>query len=59
MVEEAIDYGVLEQSIRASCLKLGQDDVKGKCLKYSWIDIGSLSFKTKIPSPFSATSCAF
>ncbi|XP_023309976.1 dynein heavy chain 1, axonemal-like [Anoplophora glabripennis] len=27
MVEEAIDYGVLEQSIRASCLKLGQDDV--------------------------------
>lgn len=40
MVEEAIDYGVLELSIRASCLKLGQDDVNGKCPKHSRIDTG-------------------
>nr|CAI5854255.1 unnamed protein product [Callosobruchus analis] len=27
MVEEAVDYGVLEQSIRSSCLSLGMEDV--------------------------------
>lgn len=29
MIEEAIDYGILEASIRESCLKMGLEDVDG------------------------------
>lgn len=32
MVEEEIDYGVLDQAIRAACLKLNLQDVDGKHL---------------------------
>lgn len=32
MPEEPVDYGVLEESIRASCLKLGLEDVDGNTL---------------------------
>lgn len=30
MVEEPVDYGVLEESIRASCITMGLEDVNGK-----------------------------
>lgn len=32
MIEEAVDYGVLEESIRDSCIKSGLEDVDGKVL---------------------------
>lgn len=43
MVEEAVDYGALEESIRSSCLKLGLEDVDGKQYIKQKIINGSLT----------------
>lgn len=43
MAEEAVDYGILEESIRSSCVKSSLEDVDGKIPIFSNREIIRLS----------------